>query len=486
MTVELKASAGGTTSPVRRDPRIFTRRAICIADGILEGVAAGGILLGTTTFYHLVVLQQRVEEVPWLLYYACAALTAVVFGGFAAASSGRLLDRGQWWIGGLPESFYAWTSAIAMMLLTAYLGGVAVHLSRISLTTAYIIGIPVLLGLRSVVHVTLGKRIQRGELFFEKIAVIGHHANVVDFLLNGNLWRRGHRLAGVLYLEDIADADIEARKRTVAEFGRMALRRGARHIVLVGDISDLDAVQWMVDELRRFAVNVVGAPATKNRLLRFLDVVPIGPNNALRFSRRPLSDLEVSLKRGIDIAGAGFGLLLLSPMLLFVAAAILVTMGRPIIYKQERRGFNGDPFMVWKFRSMRVTESGHAMQQAEKNDPRVTPLGQMLRSTSIDELPQLINVLRGQMSLVGPRPHAISHDKALELQVEKYAHRQRVKPGITGWAQVNGFRGETRSTAQSEGRVRYDLHYIDNWSPFLDVWIILLTVFSPTTRRNAH
>jgi lipopolysaccharide/colanic/teichoic acid biosynthesis glycosyltransferase len=126
------------------------------------------------------------------------------------------------------------------------------------------------------------------------------------------------------------------------------------------------------------------------------------------------------------------------------------------------------------------------MVQAEANDPRITPVGRFLRSSSIDELPQLINVLMGQMSLVGPRPHALSHDAALEREVENYAHRQRIKPGITGWAQVNGYRGETKTVEQSAGRTRHDLYYIDNWSILFDIWILMLTVLSPATRRNAR
>ncbi|HZY67652.1 MAG TPA: sugar transferase, partial [Devosia sp.] len=155
-------------------------------------------------------------------------------------------------------------------------------------------------------------------------------------------------------------------------------------------------------------------------------------------------------------------------------------------YKQARRGFNGETFMIWKFRSMSVTESGYNMVQAQKNDPRVTRVGRFIRATSIDELPQLFNVLLGQMSLVGPRPHAISHDEALSHQLAIYAHRQRIKPGITGWAQVHGFRGETTTPEQIEGRVAHDIYYIDNWSIFLDIWTLILTVFSPATRRNAH
>jgi lipopolysaccharide/colanic/teichoic acid biosynthesis glycosyltransferase len=174
------------------------------------------------------------------------------------------------------------------------------------------------------------------------------------------------------------------------------------------------------------------------------------------------------------------------PLFLVVAIAIRLDSGGPVIYRQARRGFNGESFMIWKFRSMSVMESGHTMRQAQRGDARITRVGRIIRATSIDELPQLVNVLLGQMSIVGPRPHAISHDDALSKVLATYAHRQRIKPGITGWAQVNGFRGETDTFESVEGRTLHDLHYIDNWSIILDLWILVLTMFSLRAHRNAH
>jgi exopolysaccharide biosynthesis polyprenyl glycosylphosphotransferase len=255
-------------------------------------------------------------------------------------------------------------------------------------------------------------------------------------------------------------------------------------MVIVARLDDLDAIEAIVSEMKRFALNVVYAPATNNRTLKFLDVVPIGANNALRFIRKPLSDFSVFVKRAMDIALASIGLLLLTPLFIVVAALIRLDSAGPVIYRQARRGFNGDSFMIWKFRSMRVTESGHHMQQAQRGDARITRIGRFIRTTSIDELPQLVNVLLGQMSIVGPRPHAISHDDQLGKLLATYAHRQRIKPGITGWAQVNGFRGETDTFEAVEGRTLHDLHYIDNWSILFDLWIIVLTVFSVRTHKN--
>jgi putative colanic acid biosynthesis UDP-glucose lipid carrier transferase len=191
------------------------------------------------------------------------------------------------------------------------------------------------------------------------------------------------------------------------------------------------------------------------------------------------------LKRVFDIAGASVGVVLLSPLFLVVAILIKLDSHGPVLFMQERRGFNGKSFQIYKFRSMSVMEDGRSMRQARPGDKRITAIGAVLRRTSIDELPQLLNVVLGDMSLVGPRPHAISHDAELALRFERYAQRQRIKPGITGWAQVNGFRGDTSTQEQIEGRTLHDLHYVENWSLWFDIRILVLTLLSPKVRNNA-
>ncbi len=471
-----------------RVPRSATlsRRALCTLVGFSEGLLAAAVFIAVGLAYPTLILGQSLIQFPAWLYFGYGALTGIVYGSFSAAACAKFLNGGQRLHSTVPDSFYSWTAATALILLSAFLTGVAGDLSRIATTSAYVIGIPLVLGARSLVQLVLRDRITRGELRFEKVAVLGTRSDVVNFLLNGDLWRTGHKLAGALYLEEISEKPGPERSEAVADFARAAIRQGAEYIVLVGDMTDLDGLERLIDDLRRFALNVVCAPATHNRTLKFLDVVAIGPNNSLRFLRKPMSDSAVLVKRAMDIVLASFGLLILSPLFAIVALLIIIDSDGPVIYRQERRGFNGGHFMIWKFRSMSVVESGHAMRQAVKGDARVTRIGRFIRATSIDELPQLVNVLLGQMSIVGPRPHAISHDDELSAQLAKYAHRQRIKPGITGWAQVNGFRGETTTFAQVEGRTLHDLYYIDNWSVFLDCWTIILTVLSPAARRNAH
>jgi putative colanic acid biosysnthesis UDP-glucose lipid carrier transferase len=182
------------------------------------------------------------------------------------------------------------------------------------------------------------------------------------------------------------------------------------------------------------------------------------------------------LKRVSDVVLASLILLLLAPLMLLIAIAVALESRGPVIFKQRRYGLDGQEILVYKFRSMKVVEDGSQIRQASKNDSRVTRLGAILRKTSMDELPQFINVLQGRMSIVGPRPHAVAHNELYRPLIKSYMVRHKVRPGITGWAQVNGYRGETDSLEKMEARIRCDLDYLRNWSLRLDLYIIWKTV----------
>lgn len=210
-----------------------------------------------------------------------------------------------------------------------------------------------------------------------------------------------------------------------------------------------------------------------------LPVINISTSHMLEGKNRFLKSLE-------DKILASIILLLISPILITLAITIKLTSKGPILFKQYRTGANGQDFKVYKFRSMVVhNEEGGKVTQATKGDSRITPIGAFMRRTSLDELPQFINVLQGRMSIVGPRPHALAHNEHYKTLVESYMRRHMVKPGITGWAQVNGFRGETDTIDKMESRVEYDLYYIENWSVWFDLRIIFLTVFKGFIHKNA-
>ena len=214
--------------------------------------------------------------------------------------------------------------------------------------------------------------------------------------------------------------------------------------------------------------------------------VTLGSFTALELKRAPLDETEQFSKRVLDIVCAGLGLVLLSPLFAIVALAIWIDTPGPILFRQSRLGFNGKPFKIYKFRSMTVMEDGPHVQQASRIDARVTAVGYWIRRLSIDELPQLLNVLRGEMSIVGPRPHALAHDTHYNQIISQYAFRHHMKPGLTGLAQVKGYRGETQQVELMERRVEYDIRYIDSWTLWLDIQIILRTVFELLRARWAY
>jgi Undecaprenyl-phosphate glucose phosphotransferase len=214
-------------------------------------------------------------------------------------------------------------------------------------------------------------------------------------------------------------------------------------------------------------------------------VSSMGHIGLIDIKTKPLADWGRYLKSAEDYCVASVALLLALPVMLVVAVAIKWDSPGPVLFKQRRHGLNRRVIEVLKFRSMNVMENGITVAQASRGDARVTRVGAFLRSSSLDELPQLINVLRGEMSLIGPRPHALVHDDQYGEMLERYANRHQIKPGMTGWAQVNGFRGPTETPDKMQSRVDYDLAYIDRWSLWLDVKILVMTVFVGFRHKNA-
>jgi putative colanic acid biosynthesis UDP-glucose lipid carrier transferase len=231
-------------------------------------------------------------------------------------------------------------------------------------------------------------------------------------------------------------------------------------------------VRWVPDTL--------GLQMLSNRMVDFLGLPTVDLN-------RPVSHgLRGVIKHLLDKLFALVALTGLVPLFAVIAVCIKYASPGPVFFKQARLGLNGKQFMVYKFRTMKVHQEHDKVTQATQNDPRITPIGQFLRRTSLDELPQFINVLLGDMSVVGPRPHALQHNEMYEEILELYMVRHRVRPGITGWAQIHGLRGETDTVDKMETRVQYDLHYIQNWSFLMDFRILLWTTFKGWSGKNAY
>lgn len=280
----------------------------------------------------------------------------------------------------------------------------------------------------------------------------------------------GHRILG-----DVEDLLVFIRNNRVDEI-IVAIPRRAD-----GEIRELTA------KLQTIAVDVKLCPEEISLELPNLGYGEIAGIPMLKLSERPLSGWSVFAKGIEDKVLATLLLIGFSPILLLITLAIKLTSRGPVLFRQRRYGFNNNEFAVLKFRTMREdAPADSTVEQAKRMDPRVTRVGRFLRRTSLDELPQLINVIRGEMSLVGPRPHAVEHNVEYAMVINEYLSRHRVKPGITGWAQVNGFRGETKTVDLMRQRVQHDLYYIDNWSVLFDLRILVLTLFVGFIHRNAY
>lgn len=215
-------------------------------------------------------------------------------------------------------------------------------------------------------------------------------------------------------------------------------------------------------------------------------VEDVGGMPAIALRETPMRGINSVVKRASDLVLAGGILFFIWPLMFVLAAGVKLSSRGPVLFRQRRYGIDGREIWVYKFRSMTVCEDGENISQARKNDPRTTRFGRFLRKTSLDELPQFLNVLQGTMSVVGPRPHAIAHNEQYRTMIPHYMFRHKIKPGITGWAQVNGLRGETDTLGKMKARLHYDLAYLRNWSVWFDVWIILKTVLAVLRDENAY
>lgn len=256
------------------------------------------------------------------------------------------------------------------------------------------------------------------------------------------------------------------------------LQHGAHEVWLCLPLHEGEAIKTVLHTLRHQTVDIRYLPDLGDLPLLNHRVSDVAGLYALDISRSPMEGPARLIKRIEDLILGGIISVLILPVCLAIAIAIKLSSRGPVIFKQYRMGINGRRFKVYKFRSMEVHEEGsNQVTQASFGDPRITRLGAFLRRTSLDELPQFFNVLQGRMSIVGPRPHALAHNDYYKDLVESYMQRHKVKPGITGWAQVNGYRGETDTLEKMEKRVEYDLWYINNWSLALDLKIIAMTVW---------
>jgi putative colanic acid biosynthesis UDP-glucose lipid carrier transferase len=268
---------------------------------------------------------------------------------------------------------------------------------------------------------------------------------------------------------------------------QLVRQRAIRELWLALPISKEKEIHRIVMDLRNDFVNIRFIPDVRSLTLFNQPMVELLGVPAINLAASPITDLRVLPKRIFDRLFALAALTALAPLMLGIAVLVKLSSPGPVFFRQKRKGIDGNEFEIYKFRSMKVhKEEAGKITQATRRDPRITAVGAFLRRTSLDELPQFINVLRGEMSVVGPRPHALEHDDIYKDLVKGYMHRYRIKPGITGWAQINGYRGETDRIEKMMGRVKLDLYYMQHWTFWLDIKIVVLTLWKGFVGSNAY
>jgi putative colanic acid biosynthesis UDP-glucose lipid carrier transferase len=299
--------------------------------------------------------------------------------------------------------------------------------------------------------------------------------DIVGFFDDRQVYAPGRDILEHIQLQGNLDALIQQAKEGTIDLVCIALpmRNEARIRDIILRLSDTTVSVYLLPDLVTFDL--------LSSSLRSIKGIPV-----ISVHDTPFYGVDGVIKRLFDIFFGTLILLLIALPMFVIAVAVKFSSPGPVIFKQRRYGFKGEEIVVWKFRSMTTCDDGKVVQQAQKNDPRVTVLGAFLRKASLDELPQFFNVLQGRMSIVGPRPHAVAHNEFYRSQIQGYMLRHKVKPGITGLAQIKGFRGETDTLDKMEGRIRYDLEYIKNWSIWLDLKILLLTVFKGFIDSKAY
>ena len=384
-----------------------------------------------------------------------------------------------------------WNVTLICLLMLGFLAQISVAYSRGFIILFYGTTLAGLIVLRFlIVRITAHAR-AAGLISAQRVFLIGTGAHVGAFINHYEPWTLGINIVGCRFLTPMAATAAAQTRREFLDRDleeAIARVRGLEPdaIFLLLPWSATETIEHCADAFLSLPVEIHLGPEQILHKFEDLELSKHGPLASLQLTRMPLSVFEILQKRLFDLTFAAVALLALTPLLIAVALLIRLDGPGPVFFVQRRYGFNQQPFRIIKFRTMRTLDDGAVIPQAMPDDPRLTRIGRWLRRWNIDEIPQLFNVLTGDMSLVGPRPHALSHDHEYERRISLYARRHNVKPGITGWAQINGYRGATDTDEKMRKRVEYDLFYIDNWSLWLDLKIIARTVLSPAAYQNAY
>lgn len=447
-----------------------------LCDALL--IAVAGIVVGEFYFPGGV---REAAPVHGFLTMLCALGALVVFPAFGIYESWRGRSQAVLAL----RTCAAWTTVFLTGLLGAFLLHQIASISRLWSMGWFLSTMLVLLVSRAIMFRMLANVREQG-INAKRVVILGYGP------LGREMFRRveqiraaGYRVVGV-YDEssDSIPAGVET-LRTMDEVSTLVRRQGVREIWLTLPMAACRDLSDVVRQFRNELIDIRWVPDVASVELlghRFSDFMGLP---VIDLNSPPVSGITGIVKGSFDRAFALAVIVGLSPVLLTIAALVKLSSQGPVLFRQQRLGIDGRPFHVYKFRSMRLHQDA-GVTQATRDDPRVTRIGAFLRRTSLDELPQFFNVLRGEMSVVGPRPHAMEHNEMYKELIDRYMLRHRVKPGITGWAQINGFRGQTDTIDKMRKRIEFDIYYIQHWSFQLDLRIIVRTAFHGWTGAAAY
>jgi putative colanic acid biosynthesis UDP-glucose lipid carrier transferase len=471
---------------------MFNRSARCLDVAL---IVAGGLIAHSMRFS----ASSDFSDVEKLLIAFNSVLALLIFPSFGVYDTWR----GKAMPAMLARVALAWMAVAATSLLLAFTLHRMDAVSRLWFAYSTIISGALIIASKCVVY--LGLRVMRSRGLNQRtVAIVGAQGFARTLLAHLNR-TPGQGFTPVCLLDTSGNEALHASGISPAgsagnarsgrlpvlndfdEFVAKVRAEGINEIWLALPLSEEHTIYRFVHAMRHDFVNLRLIPDTRSMSLFNHSMTDVAGLPTINLTTSPVSTLQMWPKLLFDRCFAAAALTALAPLLICIAIAIKATSKGPVLFTQFRKGADGRPFRIYKFRSMAMhqEQTGH-VTQATRNDPRVTKIGAFLRRTSLDELPQFLNVLFGQMSVVGPRPHAIEHDDLYKDLVYGYMFRYRIKPGITGWAQVNGYRGATTKVEKMESRVKFDLFYIHNWSFWFDIKIVAITMFKGFVGRNAY
>ncbi len=429
---------------------------------------------------------------PWTDAYTLLFFVAIVF--LVLFSAQNELYR-AWRLFRLDKELLllcrVWAYVVVALLLLAFMMKVTEDYSRLVVSLWFILSPVLMMAFRFIVRKVLYSLRNRG-WHTRSVAIVGANKQGLIFskTLGDARWM-GMKFVGFYDDRDVRRVNtdgIDEIAGSLDDVIEQARRGEIDSIYVTMPLKAENRVQYLISRLSDTTVSLFYVPDFTSLDILYGSWITFGDSPVISVFENPYNGVDGWLKRLEDVVLASCVLLVIALPMLVIAVCIKLTSNGPVIFKQRRYGINGQEIEIWKFRSMTNSkEAGDGgVKQAQRNDARVTRLGRFLRRSSLDELPQFLNVLKGDMSVVGPRPHAVAHNELYRAEIYRYMMRHKVKPGITGWAQVNGWRGETDSTEKMKKRIEYDLEYIRNWSIYLDMKIFILTLFKGFVNKNAY